>query len=172
MDFSFIIRKAVIEDAAAIKEVMQEAFSKYIADTGIPHSMEALDESVEDIEKDIATKNVFIAIIDNIPVGSIRIDMNPSGKVHSLSILPEHYKGSLAYITRFGVKLDYHNIGIGKALMNVTDKFLRKSNINWACLHTASTYTDLVRFYYGRGFYIHSTSVDRGYIRALMLKEL
>jgi len=30
---------------------------------------------------------------------------------------------------------------------------------------------DLIRFYYGRGFYIESTTNDRGYIRALMVKE-
>ncbi|MDP4272362.1 MAG: GNAT family N-acetyltransferase, partial [Bacteroidota bacterium] len=38
-------------------------------------------------------------------------------------------------------------------------------------LHTASKYHDLVRFYYGRGFYVDSTSRDRGYVRALMVKE-
>jgi len=38
-------------------------------------------------------------------------------------------------------------------------------------LHTASKNRDLVRFYYGRGFYIDSTSKEKGYIRALMVKE-
>jgi hypothetical protein len=32
--------------------------------------------------------------------------------------------------------------------------------------------TSSIRFYYGMGFYIHSTSTDRGYIRALLCKEL
>jgi len=30
----------------------------------------------------------------------------------------------------------------------------------------------LVRFYYGQGFFVHSTTTDRGYIRALMVLEL
>ena len=38
-------------------------------------------------------------------------------------------------------------------------------------LHTAAKYFDLVRFYYGRKFYIESISEDRGYKRALMVKE-
>ena len=35
----------------------------------------------------------------------------------------------------------------------------------------AAKYFDLVRFYYGRKFYVDSISEDRGYKRALMVKE-
>ena len=30
----------------------------------------------------------------------------------------------------------------------------------------------LARYYYGKGFYVHSTTTDHGYIRALFVKEL
>lgn len=156
VNYSFIIRKAVVEDAPAIKEIMQESFKQYMEDTGLTGSMDALDETCEDIEKDILNKVVFIAIIDNIAVGSIRVQ-----------ILPD----STAYITRFGVKNSYHNIGIGKALMSLVDKLLIAKGIKRVSLHTAAKYRDLVRFYYGRGFYIDSTTKDRGYVRALMVKE-
>jgi ribosomal protein S18 acetylase RimI-like enzyme len=156
MNYSFIIRKAVVEDAPAIKSIMQESFKKYMEDTGLTGTMEALEESIQDIEKDITTKEVYIAIIDDVAVGTVRVQ-----------ILPDN----TAYISRFGVKLQFHNIGIGKSLMNLMDKMLIARGIKKVCLHTASKYNDLVRFYYGRGFYIDSTNIDRGYIRALMTKE-
>ncbi len=156
MNYSFIIRKATLEDAPAISTIMQEAFNKYMKDTGLSGTMEALTESIEEIQEDILEKEVYIAIIDDNPVGSIRINFLPD---------------NTAYISRFGVMLDYHNIGIGKSLINLVDKILKSKGVKKVSLHTASKYRDLVRFYYGRGFYIESTSTDRGYIRALLVKE-
>lgn len=111
---------------------------------------------MEDIKRDIETKEVFIAFIDNIPVGTIRVQ-----------ILPDN----TAYISRFGVRLQYHNVGIGKAMMNLVDKLLTAKRIKRVSLHTASKYAELMRFYYGRGFYVDSTSKERGYIRALLVKD-
>jgi len=145
-----------MEDAPAISLIMQEAFKKYIQDIGVSVAMEALTESLKNIEQDILEKEVYIALIDNTPVGTIRI-----------RILSDN----TAYISRFGVMLDYHNIGIGKSLMNLADKLLKSQGIKRVSLHTASKYRELIRFYYGRGFYIESTSTDRGYIRALLVKE-
>ena len=156
VDYSFVIRKAVAQDAPAIKVIMQESFKKYMTDTGLTGSMEALQESDEDIARDIQTKEVYIAVIDGVAVGSVRVQL-----------FPDH----TAYLTRFGVKLSYHNIGIGKSLMSIVDKLLTAKGIKSVSLHTAAKYHDLVRFYYGRGFYIDSTSKDRGYVRALMVKE-
>lgn len=156
MNYSFIIRKATIEDAPAISMIMQEAFKKYMQDAGLSGTMEALTENLQNIEEDILEKEVYIAFIDDNPVGTIRI-----------KILPDN----TAYISRFGVMLGYHNIGIGKSLMNLADKILISKGVKKVYLHTASKYRDLIRFYYGRGFYIESTSTDRGYIRALLVKE-
>ncbi|WP_010245941.1 GNAT family N-acetyltransferase [Acetivibrio cellulolyticus] len=156
MNYSFIIRKATVDDVEAIQIITREAFKKYMEDTGLKGSMEALDESLEDITRDIMSKEVFVAFIDNTPVGAIRVQ-----------ILPDN----TAYISRFGVSLAYHNIGIGKSLMNLVDKLMLARGIKKVSLHTASTYKDLIRFYYGRGFYIESTNKDRGYVRALLVKE-
>ena len=100
VNYSFTIRKAVEEDAPAIKDIMQESFKKYMEDTGLKGSLEALQESVDDILRDIKTKEVFVAIVDDIAVGSVRVELFPD---------------NTAYLSRFGVKPDYHNIGIGKA---------------------------------------------------------
>lgn len=156
INYSFIIRKAVVEDAQAIMDIMQEAFSKYMEDAGLTGTIDALRETYEDIVRDIETKEVYIAVIDNVAVGSVRIQIKPD---------------NTAYLSRFGVRLSYHNIGIGKSLMNLVDKLLTARGVKKVILYTASKYRDLVRFYYGRGFYIASTTTDRGYIRALMVKE-
>jgi predicted N-acetyltransferase YhbS len=157
VNYAFIIRKAVPEDAEAVQDIIREAFKKYMEDAGLEGTMEALEETVETIRSDIEAKEVFIALIDNVPVGTIRVQLFPDGT---------------ALISRFGVRLDYHNIGIGKALMSLADKLLKSRGVKRVSLYTASKYRDLVRFYYGRGFYIDSTTKDRGYVRALMVKEL
>jgi ribosomal protein S18 acetylase RimI-like enzyme len=156
VDYSFVIRKATVEDAKAIQSILQESFKKYMQDTGLEGTMEALEETVDDIKKDIENKEVYIAIIDNIPVGTIRVQVFPD---------------NTAYISRFGVRLNYHNIGIGKSLMNLVDKALKACGVTTVSLHAASNYKELVRFYYGRGFYVDSTSKDKGYVRALLVKH-
>jgi N-acetylglutamate synthase-like GNAT family acetyltransferase len=118
--------------------------------------MEALMESVEDTERAIQLQNVYIAYVNDVPVGTIRFE--PKDK-------------TTACISRFGVKLAYHNIGIGKSLMNIMDAQIRELGLKKAYLYTASKYTDLMRFYYGRGFYVESTTTDRGYIRAKLVKD-
>lgn len=156
MNYSFIIRKATQADAPAIQVIMQESFRKYMADTGLTGTMEALEETLQDVQRDIESKEVYVALIDDMAVGTIRLQVFPD---------------NTAYISRFGVRLDYHNIGIGKAMMNLADKILKSRGVKRVSLHTASKYKDLIRFYYGRGFYVDSTTRDRGYVRALLVKE-
>ncbi|NLL07239.1 MAG: GNAT family N-acetyltransferase [Clostridiaceae bacterium] len=156
MNYSFIIRKASVEDTEVIQTITRKSFKKYMEDTGLKGSMEALDETLEDIRNDIINKEVFVAFVDNIPVGTIRVEIFPD---------------NTAYISRFGVILDYQNIGIGKSLIYLVDKLMLAKGIKKVSLHTAAKYKDLIRFYYGRDFYIDSTSKDRGYIRALLVKE-
>jgi len=153
--YSFTVRKAKPEDAAAVVEILQEAFTKYMEDTGLTGSMAALDESVAEAVEAINGCEVFIAYVNDVPVGTIRFEV----------------EGDTAHISRFGVRLDYHNIGIGKSLMNLIDAEISEMGLNKAYLYSASNYTDLIRFYYGRGFYVESTTTDRGYVRAKLVKE-
>lgn len=157
MDYSFIIRKATEEDAEGIQSVMKKSFAKYVEDTGLKGTVEALTETMDAILSDIKNKEVYIALVDGCPVGSIRAEIRDD---------------KTAYITRFGVCPGNRNIGIGKSLINLIDKLLESKGVRRAYLHTASNYSELVRFYYGRGFYIESVSYDRGYPRALMVKEI
>jgi len=151
------IRKAVEADIPEIFSITREAFEKYARDLGLPHAVSALKETYETIQRDLKTKTILIALLDGIPVGSVRFEVLP---------------GNIAYVSRFGVKLDIQNCGVGKALISAVEKEAREMGLDALTLHTAAKMTALVRFYYGLGFYIHSTTTDRGYIRALLCRDL
>ncbi|HBQ64144.1 MAG TPA: N-acetyltransferase [Clostridiales bacterium] len=158
MDYSFVIRRAVPEDAPAVHEILLDAFMHYQRASHITGPVDALQETVGDIEDDIRNKHVFIALIDSLPVGTMRVAIRQEDRV--------------AYISRLGVKAAYANQGIGKSMMNLVDKLLMEHHVSRVFLHAAARNGDLIRFYYGRGFYVESTSLDRGYTRALMVKDL
>lgn len=151
----FQVRLANHDDVSAIHGITAEAFEKYSKMVGETR-LDALSETEEDIKRDIDEKIVLIALSDNEPVGSLRVE-----------ILPDN----TAYLTRFGVKIDNQNNGIGKSMMNLVDKIMIKKGVRSIALHTGSKITSLIRFYYGRGFYIASTDTERGYVRAKLIKE-
>jgi ribosomal protein S18 acetylase RimI-like enzyme len=154
VDYSFIIRQAEVSDAGDVYAIIQKAFREYAEAAGLTN-VEALKETPADIEKAIREKVVYIALIDKVIVGTVRVDIT----------------GDTAYISRFAVNSSHRNIGIGKSLMNLVDKYLISKNVRQVSLHTASKYGALMRFYYGRGFYVESVSHDRGYPRARLVKD-
>lgn len=156
MKKSFLIRRATVKDSGHIKSVLNKSFRKYVEAANIPGTVKALEETISDIEHDIEHKTVFIALIDNEPAGSIRVELLPD---------------NTAYITRFGVQPDYNNMGIGTALMDAVDKLLGTNGVTKVRLNTASNHVELMRFYYSRGFYVESVSNNRGYPRAVMVKN-
>ena len=151
----FSVRKATLDDTESIMKITQQAFKKYIEVAGIEDTA-ALHETKEQVEYDILHKNVYVAYIDDVVVGSVRMEQ-----------INEH----TAYLSRFGVSDEYQNLGIGKSIMAVFDAEMRRRGIKRVVLHTAAKAFPLVRFYYGRGFYIYSTTTCKGYIRALMCKD-
>ncbi len=154
-----IIRKAEKKDAGNILAITKKAFIIYrdTITTANPY-FSALAETLEQVELEIETKSVFIAYGDNGNlIGSIRLSY----------LTPE-----LAYISRFAVTPDEHNQGVGADLLQKAIDECNSNNIIKVALHTNSKYYRLARYYYGKGFYVHSTNFDRGYIRALFVKDL
>lgn len=152
---TYQIRKANISDISQIRKVTKDAFALYIKSAHLD-TIPALSESEEDIRQDIETKVVLVAYIGDKIVGSLRLDLRDD---------------KTAYLSRFGVEPGCQNLGIGKSLMNIVDNLMREYHIRQLQLHTASQIGPLIRFYYGRGFYVDSTTKDRGYIRALLCKD-
>ncbi len=151
----FQVRLATEEDIPAIMDITREAFTKYAQLAGL-ETVSALDETYDDIKRDIETKLVLIAVQDGVPVGSVRLE-----------IRDDH----TAYLSRFGVRTTNQNSGIGKSIMHLADRLMIKHGVKQIHLHTCSTVFSLIRFYYGRGFYIDSTDKSRGYVRALLIKD-
>lgn len=151
----FEVRLADYDDIPAIMEITHEAFVKYKELAGIA-TIDALSETYDDVKSDIDKKIVLIALSDNMPVGSVRVEIKEDGT---------------AYLSRFGVRMQSQNNGIGKSIMNLVDKIMIKKGVSSISLHTGSKITSLIRFYYGRGFYIDSIDKSRGYVRACLKKD-
>ncbi len=154
--FAIIVRKALPQDLPAVKAITHEAFQQYEKDLGMPGHVAALKETDEDILADMEHKNVFIGLIDDEPVGSIRYE------VHN----------GVAYISRFGVINSARHAGMGGNLIETVVRDCRRKGIPAILLHTCARMTKQVRFYYGQGFYIDSTDRNNGYVRALFVREL
>jgi len=156
MNTGFEVRVATYNDIDAIEQITREAFQKYAKMVG-NDNIQALCETKEDIKNDIDNSLVLVAFMDNVPVGSVRVKINEEDKT--------------AYLSRFGVKISSQNNGVGKSLINLVDLKMREMGIKRIMLHTGAKVSSLVRFYYGRGYYIDSTTKERGYIRALLCKD-
>ena len=155
--YGFDVRRATEAEIPAIMKITREAFANYCALANVdPAKIAATSETAEDVARDIAEKEVYVAFINDVPVGSVRIEFLDDGR---------------ALLSRFGVRKEYQNHGIGKILINVVDNSMREKGIRVLELYTASKFQLLVRFYYGRGFYIEEVSADRGYARAKLVKE-
>ena len=154
--YAFEVKHATEEDIPAIHKITKDAFLKYCEMAELDYDIEALNETYDDILDDIENKSVFVVRIDDEPVGAVRVELLPNDE---------------AYLSRFAVASHHRNNGIGKILMNVVDKFMRANSVKLLRLHTASRVAALIRFYYGRGFYIASVENSRGYPRAELIKE-
>lgn len=152
----FVVRKAMVGDILQIQDVSKEAFDMYAEGAGITTFVGSLCETYEYLKDEIENKLVFVALMEGVVVGSVRVEVQDDNN---------------AYLSRFGVSRAYQSMGIGKLLMNAVDESMTELGIERLYLHTASRMLSLVRFYYARGFYIESTTKNKGYIRALLCKE-
>jgi len=150
-------RLATKEDIPDIISITKEAFSKYAFDLGKPELVYALKDDAKSVEADLSTKRVYIARLAGEPVGTIRFEIKPCG---------------VAFISRFGVLLKAQSCGVGGALIKTVVQACRELNLPAIALHTSAKMSSLIRFYYGQGFYIRCTNTDRGYVRALLVREL
>lgn len=153
---AFVVREANKEDIPQIQIVSKEAFKMYIEGAGITDLVGPLNETYEYLEEELNTKLVFVAMEQDTVIGCVRVEIQGEGT---------------AYLSRFGVSPAYQSKGIGKLLMQAVDDAMEAMGIERLYLHTASRMLALVRFYYARGFYIESTTKNKGYIRALLCKE-
>lgn len=148
---------AKIAQAKEINQITLTAFKQYKGQLNDDVSVKALQESVEDVENDINNHIVLVALKHGNIIGSIRI---------------EKLTEDLAYIYRFSVAPELNGNGVGSALLSYAIEECEEMGVKAISLHTNTKYFKLARYYYGKDFFVHSTTFDRGYIRALFIKEL
>lgn len=151
------IRRALEADAAAILAVTKDSFSLYQDELHVNYEVKALHETIESTLKDIRENAVFVVERFGKLCGAIRI---------------RKLSDDLWYIYRFGVSSDTTNTGFGSALLDAAIHYARDNGAKAIALHTNSKYYRLARYYYGKRFFVHSTTFDRGYVRALFVLEL
>ncbi len=151
------LQRAKKEDAPEILGITKLAFDRYAKEVRKRESIAALFETLEDVEKDIDTKYVYVARVDGELVGSVRIVVLDQG---------------IAYLSRFSIDPEIQNLGIGGLLLEKVRLECLNMGVKAITLHTASKMRSTVAFYLKNGYYIHSISKDSDYIRAFMVNEL
>lgn len=151
------IRRAEDGDTAEVLKVTKQSFSLYQEELRVNYEVKALKETIESTLKDIRENAVFVVERFEKLCGAIRI---------------KKLSDDLWYIYRFGVNPEITNTGLGSALLDAAINYAKSNGAKAIALHTNAKYYQLARYYYGKQFYVHSTSFDRGYVRALFVLEL
>lgn len=151
------VRRATEDDAAAVLKVTKESFSLYQEDLHVTYEVKALKETLASTLNDINEHAVFVVEKFGELVGAIRI---------------KKLSDDLWYVYRFGVSPKISNTGLGSALLDAVVTYAHENGAKAIALHTNAKYYRLARYYYGKQFYVHSTTFDRGYVRALFVLEL
>ncbi len=154
---SILFKKAAVEDAQEIQNITHKAFVAYAQEIRKEGHVDALNETVDDIISDIRHKHVYLCQLDGELVGSVRFEVLDDG---------------IAYLSRLAIDPDIQSIGIGGLLLEKAHQECRALGVRAVTLHTASKKRSSVSFYLKNGYYIHSITRDKAYIRAFMVNEL
>jgi len=154
---SIRLLKANVQDAEAIHKLTIKSFKHYSERILKDGELEALSETLVDVLNDIKEKYVIKCLMDEKLVGSVRF-----------AVLDDN----IAYLTRFGIDPDIQSLGLGSLLLEKAQQECINLGVKAITLYTASKMTSLVAFYLKHGYYIHSITRDKGYIRAFLVNEL
>jgi len=97
------IRQAQLGDAEAVRQVVQEAFGEYRE--VVPVSLSALEETPEDLRRDVLAGRVLVAVDGTEVVGTVRYELKPD----------------VLYVGRLAVLPSYQGRGVGAALMGYVE---------------------------------------------------
>ncbi len=149
-----IIKTAAKADIPAILDIIKIGFTRYSVLATSTAASPALSETVEDVLRDLETKQVFVATSDGEAVGTVRV----------------YITGDIAYVSRFASKVQ--GSGIGTRLIEAAALYAKKEGATMLTLHTAASAKSTVGFYKKLGFYTLSEENTRGYRRLYMGKQI
>lgn len=151
----FQIKLAGESDVKSIINIVSRSFVQYCKAIGI-NTIEALEESEQNVLDDIAHKYVYLAYWEDKPVGSIRIEI----------------KERKATISRFAILPEYQALGIGSEILAFAEKSLDPLKIESVELYSAVDNIRLKDFYIHKGYSIISIDDSKGYRKGLFQKKI
>jgi ribosomal protein S18 acetylase RimI-like enzyme len=154
---SIIFKKASADDLEEIKRITRKAFTNYAKEVRHEENIDALHETDEAILTDIEHKHVYLCELDGETAGAVRFEVLGEG---------------IAYLSRLAVDPDIQSLGVGGLLLEKVRQECAALGVRAITLHTASRMRSTVAFYLKNGYYIHSITRDKEYIRAFMVNEL
>lgn len=154
---SIVFKRANINDVEKIKNITVKAFTNYAKEIHKEDHVDALFETDDEISHDIVSKHVYLCEVDGDTVGAVRFDVLAQG---------------IAYLSRLAIDPEIQSLGIGGLLLEKARQKCQTLGVRAITLHTASKMRSSVAFYLKNGYYIHSITRDKEYIRAFMVNEL
>ncbi len=152
-DKEFEVRLATEQDVENIITIVKQAFVQYCTVIGI-NTIEALCETQQEVRDDMKHKQIYMAYYNNIPVGTIRIEI----------------KDKKAFISRFSILPEYQSMGIGSKILSYVDEIFHDLQVESVELYSAVQNIQLKNFYIRNGYEIISIDESRGYERGLFRK--
>ena len=149
------IRLANELDVEQIKYIIKQSFVDYCNVIGID-TVEALEEGEKEILHDITKKFVYVACLEDLIIGSVRVDI----------------KGGRTFVSRFATLPEYQSLGVGSELLSYVENVLANANVSVIDLYSAVDNVKLKDFYISKGYTIVSIDDKKGYKRGLFQKEI
>ena len=169
----YTFRRAELSDAPELSRLLKAAMQTYCTRSNIPAEMlEAMNEDIEDrikrciclccLDEDTIVATITFCIIDT--------PQRLSFSRKTLDYLSAFTK--VGYISRFAVREDLRNEGLGIELVNRAIDLAKEAECGAVLLHSSATNKYMVEFYKNRGFELIDHEDSRGYDRGLFSNSL
>lgn len=174
---SLKVRRALVEDAPALSELIKASMYNYCTDSGISTDLlESMHESIEAIQNRIMF-NTCLCLADeegNL-LGTVTLSFVSNPLKYSFSSKTERFLKEYpkcAYISRFAVDSSLRGTGLGIMLLNKANEIARDNGYSLVLLHTALTNRERCDYYRNRGYEVLDFEDSRGYPRGLFYLNL
>jgi N-acetylglutamate synthase-like GNAT family acetyltransferase len=154
---NLLVRKALLTESNEMLRVIQAAMTQYSKDSMIPHTLESLRESIEDIDRYINSDTFLVAIYKDKIVATVRISKEAEDTV---------------LISRFAVLPEMQKAGVGSILFEAAQKQIEADGYKKIVLYTALSNHKTVRFYKTKGFELLSIDSGSDYPRGRFGKNI
>ena len=172
----YTFRKAELSDAPELSRLLKAAMQTYCTRSNIPAEMlEAMNEDIADIEDRIKRCICLCCLDEDTIVATITFCIIDTPQRLSFSRKTLDYLSAftkVGYISRFAVREDLRNEGLGIELVNRAIDLAKEAECGAVLLHSSATNKYLVEFYKNRGFELIDHEDSRGYDRGLFSNSL